>query len=236
MGNVIGFLKFIDTQFSNDYFNLSNIWLSNISNFTNNTTVDKEDLINDNDEGRAVNLASDMPAFITCFTVIRDTDFGENGKLNFEMCNSLLKSEEVVGKQRPFVIIPKANMDRMVEAICEFNEEHKTFPFNESAVFVREIKYIEDYDKKAKEAEKDFFKEKNVEKLGNMLYATKDVKYAIQHELRIGIVYPVEQNNFYEKEGRVSGILLDLEKMYKVATKKFDRDSLIDLTRSDFKI
>ncbi|WP_203650374.1 hypothetical protein [Secundilactobacillus yichangensis] len=229
MNNDIGFIKFIDEQYIDDYFALSELWLANVDNFTSNEELKAEDLINDRDEGRAGNFSSNMPAFITCFTKIQKTDFDSSGKLNHDMVDSLLKSEVSQGNKRPFIVISKKHMDNLMSQIIAFNAEPHSFPIEHSNIFVREIRYVDEYNKISTSADQSFRENWNVNALAEVMYSTKDIKYQAQHELRIGIVYEVEKT-----EGYLPGRMIKLPAKVELASCKLNSNDLATLDASCF--
>lgn len=234
MSKAIGFIKFIDEQYIDNYFALSNLWLANVDNFTGNEELKAEDLINDNDEGHAGNFSSNMPAFITCFTKIQDTDFNSSGKLNSEMVDSLLKSEVSQGNERPFIVISKKRMDVFMSQIIAFNEEPHSFPIKDSNIFVREVRYVDEYNKISTYADQKFRGDWNVNFLAEVMYSTKKIKYQVQHELRIGIIYEVEKTAFYQREGYLPGKMIKLPAKVELASCKLRSQDLATLDVSRF--
>lgn len=238
--NVIGFLKFIDGEYIDDYFHLSNIWLSNIDNFVVDNEVDENDLINDNDESRAINFSSNMPAFITCFTIIRDTDFDAEGKLNSKMVETLLNSENLQGRKRPFVVIPDVNMRKLRTEIITFNSKNNEFPFNITDLFMHSVKYSNNYSREAHAADKDLghylhgkeLTHSRIEQIGEVFYLKKDIKYEEQRELRVGLVYPA--NKDIADIEHLTGISIKLSKEIKLASQRYNGTELKNIKINDF--
>lgn len=64
------------------------------------------------------------------------------------------------------------------------------------AQFARKVWYIKDYVNRMGKLEKDYFEgSKSVEQVGRGMLGTKSMKYAIQNEFRLGIVFPYKKSN-----------------------------------------
>lgn len=129
----LGFIKFVDDQYIDDFFNLYYLWLSNYRFFIGNKDTSEEDLINDKSEGRLDELQTNMPAFLTCFTLIEKDSFDETGILKDDISSALINSEKCMNKNRSFVYIPKENMECLLNRIAIINwinKRKKLHPIN----------------------------------------------------------------------------------------------------------
>lgn len=121
----LGFIKFVDDQYIHDLFNLDSLWLSNYRCFIGKKNTSEEDLINDEFEGKLYKLQTDMPAFLTCFTLIEKDSFDETGILKDDISSALINSEKCMNKNRSFVYIPRENMECLLNRIGMIDWENK---------------------------------------------------------------------------------------------------------------
>lgn len=74
--------------------------------------------------------------------------------------------------------------------------------------------------------EKDYFEgSKSVEQVGQGMLGTKLMKYAIQNEFRLGIVFPYKKSN-YDKE---AGTALGIQPSFCFATQYFKKEEIKSL-------
>lgn len=230
MENIIGYIKFIDNDYIDSFFSLESLWLSSISSFTNNGEEAADNLIDDSYEGRLDNLYLDMPAFITCFTEITNDSFNNKGLLKENISDSLIKCEKKLGKHRDFIFIPYKNMEHLLTSINSAQEGKTDGVLNHTTIFSRRIYYITNYVNKMAKLEEDYLAgNRSIEELGKGLLGTKDSKYKVQNEFRLGIILPCQKSEGAKTQD--SGISIEIDPPIQFATGKFKRDKLRTLNR-----
>lgn len=239
----LGFIKFVDDQYIHDFFNLGSLWLSNYRCFIGKKNTSEEDLINDEYEGRLNKLQTNMPAFLTCFTLIEKDSFDETGILKDDISSALINSEKCMNKNRSFVYIPKENMECLINhKISEINNRNKY------SIFTRFISYQMDYKDYMEKTEQklctDFFDKINkpdvdvleeikiiLENIGMDMFCTKPDRFEVQNEFRIGKVFPFKEEDSQYKNK--NGISISLGSPIPFATKKFSQSNLKNLSKID---
>lgn len=224
--NTVGYIKFVDRKYMKNFFNLKSIWLSNIDTFTKNSEEAADNLIDDKFEGKLEKLALDMPAFITSFTELDINSFDKNGFVKEEISCSLIKCEEKLGKNRDFIFIPYQNMIHLLNVIKECQAGKREGILKETTIFARKVSYITDYVNRMDKLEKDYFEgKKSVEQVGRGMLGTKSMKYSIQNEFRLGIVFPYKKSNY----GNEAGTNLGIQPSFCFATQYFKKEELRSL-------
>lgn len=224
--NTVGYIKFVDRKYMKDFFTLKSIWLSNIDTFTKNSEEAADNLIDDKFEGKLKKLSLDMPAFITSFTELDINSFEKSGIVKEEISCSLIKCEEKLGKNRDFIFIPYQNMIHLLSVIKECQSGKREGILKSTTIFSRKVWYIKDYVNRMGKLEKDYFEgRKSVEQVGQGMLGTKSMKYAIQNEFRLGIVFPYKKSN-YDKE---AGTTLGIQPSFCFATQCFKKEALKSL-------
>lgn len=224
--NTVGYIKFVDRKYMKDFFTLKSIWLSNVDTFTKNSEEAADNLIDDKFEGKLKKLALDMPAFITSFTELDINSFDQNGILKEEISCSLIKCEEKLGKNRNFIFIPYQNMIHLLSVIKECQSGKREGILKNTTIFARKVWYITDYVNRMGKLEKDYFEgSKSVEQVGQGMLGTKPMKYEIQNEFRLGIVFPYKKSNY----GKKAGTTLGIQPSFCFATQYFKKEELRSL-------
>lgn len=232
----LGFIKFVDYQYIHDLFNLDSLWLSNYRFFIGNKETSEEDLINDEYEGRLDKLQTNMPAFLTCFTLIEKDSFDETGTLKDDISSALINSEKCMNKNRSFVYIPKENMECLIKnKLSEINKINKYSNYPKSDIFTRFIHYKRDYKDYMEKKEQELRTAKPdigvLENIGMDMFCTKPDRFEVQNEFRIGKVLPVnEEDSQYKNK---NGISIPLGSPIPFATKKFSQSNLKNLSKID---
>lgn len=229
MKNIIGYIKFIDNDFIDDFFQLQNLWLSDIHTFTSNSEEQVDNLIDDKFEGKLDKLSLDMPAFITCFTEITSDSLDETGVLKKSISNALINCEEKLGKNRDFVFIPLANMQNALADIRDAELGKTTGYLASSPIFSRKVQYINDYKNTMDKLEAKCFEQNNPvskESVGKGMLGIKSSKYQIQNEFRIGLVIAERNSDFYERWKSQKGLSLHFAHPINFAIQKFKRQEL----------
>ena len=230
----IGYIKFVDQKYIEDFLTLDRLWLSNVRIFMKEGQNGHDNLYYDSYESRTPNLELENPAYISCFTILRESSFDKSGKIDRSISESLLSSEKALHKSRGFIYIPKDNMIELINII-----KYKNLKEN-AGYFTREIKYLDDYKEKATAISKekinkllcadkytadDIFKIN--EKIGTLLLATKPSAFEAQHEYRIGKVLSCRSSSYNS-----AGFYLELGKSIKFANHIFEPNELSELNLS----
>lgn len=167
-----------------------------------------------------------MPAFITSFTELDINSFDKNGIVKEKISCSLIKCEKKLDKNRDFIFIPYQNMIHLLSVIKECLAGKREGILKKTTIFARKVGYITDYVNRMDKLEKDYFEgKKSVEQVGRGMLGTKSMKYAIQNEVRLGIVFPYKKSNY----GKVPGITLGIQPSFCFATQYFKREELKSL-------
>ncbi|MHA7612450.1 hypothetical protein ACX2QB_08960 [Weissella viridescens] len=228
MEKIIGYIKFVDEEYIDSFFSLKKLWLSEISVFTKGSKKSDNDLINDSNEGKLDSIFLNMPSYITSFTELTTNSFDDNGVLKETISDSIIKSEETLQKNRNFVFIPIENMQLLLNDLN--NAQHGVLDgeLSHTTIFSRKVCYINDYQNKMRKLEDDFLAgNAGIDSIAKGFLQTKDEKYKIQNEFRIGIVLPYKKDDYtYKSE---LGVELQLEPVISFATLCFKRAELKNL-------
>ncbi|WP_312980139.1 hypothetical protein [Leuconostoc falkenbergense] len=225
MENIIGYIKFIEEDYIDSFFLLEKLWLSEISAFIESSEELVDDLINDPNEGRLDSIFLNMPSYITSFTELTKNSFDDNGVLKKTISDSIIKSEEKLGKNRKFIFIPNQNMQHLLNDLNNAQHGELEGVLSHTNIFSRKVCYIADYKNEMRKLEDDFFAgNASIDSIAKGLLQTKDEKYKIQNEFRLGIVLPYKKNEFTYRDE--PGVELKLEPVISFATLCFKREEL----------
>ncbi|MBM7544479.1 hypothetical protein JOC59_001196 [Weissella beninensis] len=225
MENIIGYIKFVEEDYIDSFLSLKKLWLSEISVFTKSSEESVGDLINDPSEGKLDSIFLNMPSYITSFTELTTNSFDTNGRLKETIADSIIKSEETLGKNRNFVFIPIENMQLLLTNLNDTQNGERDGVLSHTTIFSRKVCYIDDYQNTMRKLEDDFFAGNvSIDNIAKGFLQTKDEKYKIQNEFRLGIVFPYKKNDYlYSSE---PGVELELTPVIPFATLCFKREGL----------
>lgn len=230
--NIIGYIKFVDNDFIENFYELNSLWLSEISAFTENSEEVADNLIDDPHEGKLENISLDMPAFITCFTELTSDSFDKDGILNKDISDALIKCEEKLHKNRDFIFIPSQNMQSLLDNINNAQHGETEGELSHTKVFARKVLYKADYSNKMRLLEEKFWagNASMEEDIGKAVLQTKDERYKPQNEFRIGVVLQHKKEEWEKKHKNVKGLSIKLVPSIHFAKCRFKRESLRTLS------
>lgn len=182
MEEIIGYIKFVEEDYIDSLFSLKKLWLSEISVFTKGSEESVDDLINDPNEGKLDSIFLNMPSYITSFTELTTNSFDANGVLKETISDSIIKSEETIGKNRNFVFIPIENMQLLLNDLDNAQHGKLDGELSHTTIFSRKVCYIDDYQNKMRKLENDCFAgNADIDSIAKGFLQTKDEKYKIQN-------------------------------------------------------